>query len=219
MEIVTILAHPDDETLGCGGSIAKWVSNGHQVYCLIPGLGMTSRKFGKKNDVKKLREDCQRALAILGVKKLIFGDFDDNEMDKYSRLKLFQWVENNMPITPDLVITHHWRCTNIDHRYCYEAAIIVTRASLQNRIDLLCAEIPSSTGSMRPTWFEASHYEILNKGNIKAKLQALKEYESEIAPYPHPRSLKHITALARIRGVECGAHFAEAFQTIRRYHY
>jgi LmbE family N-acetylglucosaminyl deacetylase len=218
MNIVTILAHPDDETLGCGGSIAKWVSAGHRVYCLIPGLGMMSRESTDQGNLEKLRENCHGALDILGVKKIIFGEFDDNEMDKYSRLKLFQWVEKNMPVTPDLVITHHWRCTNIDHRYCYEAAIIVTRPSPQNQVNLLCAEIPSSTGSMRPTWFEASHYEILNQDNIKIKLQALKKYESEVAPYPHPRSLKHITALARLRGVECGAHFAEAFQTIRRYH-
>ena len=196
--IMTILAHPDDETLGCGGTLHRF--NNQNICCLFA--------------VKRISEQCKAALGTLGIQNCLFGDFDDNELDKYSILELTKFIDFSMAkFNPDVVITHCRNCTNQDHRALHEATIIATRP-LKNHIQLLSCEIPSSTGYLRPTNFEPNYYVELSPEDILAKMKAVEDYVSELRKC---RSPEVVSALARVRGAESGYDYAEGFQIIRTY--
>ena len=199
--IATFLAHPDDETLGCGGALARLVEEGNEVHCIIP--------------VKRIENYCLDALSILGVKNIHWGNFDDNSLDKYPLLDICKFVSKHVSsINPDAVFTHHYGCTNQDHRVCYEASVIALR---QRRTMLFTCEIPSSTGYLRPTGFEPNFWVSLTEEQVSKKLNALKCYKSEIEEFPHPFSLKYINSLLTIRGSEANAEHAEGFMLVKGY--
>ncbi|KPA10305.1 N-acetylglucosaminyl phosphatidylinositol deacetylase [Candidatus Magnetomorum sp. HK-1] len=151
-KVLTFFAHPDDETLSAGATISKLTRLGIEVNVAIPSTGIHSRRNiqsekERTSDVIELRKNCEEALAILGIQPLNihFGNFSDNEMDKHSLLEVIHWLEKLITkIKPDLIITHHRFCTNIDHQYCHEAVIVATRPSLKDHITVLCGEVPST---------------------------------------------------------------------------
>jgi LmbE family N-acetylglucosaminyl deacetylase len=202
--VLTFFAHPDDETLAAGATIAKMTRLGSEVHVAIPATGINSRRNmqdekERNADLISLREDCEKALAILGVPshRIYLGDFPDNEMDKHSLLETIHWLEVIIKqVQPELVLTHHRFCTNIDHRFCHEAVVVATRPSLQNHVTVLCGEVPSSTGYLKPS---------------QSKVRAMEAYTGESRPDPHPRSREVLKALAKVRGSESGFYYSESF--------
>ena len=200
---MTVLAHPDDETLGCGGTLHRF--NKQNILCLIP--------------VKRIEEQCRSALKTLGIENISFGDFEDNKLDRYPLADITKFVEVGIErFTPDVIITHHYSCLNQDHRLLYQATIIATRPQLissnKKKIQLLSCEIPSSTGYLRPTGFEPNYYVELSPDDILVKMKAVEDYVTEIRKC---RSPEVISAIARVRGAESGYDYAEGFMLIRGY--
>jgi len=218
-KVLTFFAHPDDETLAAGATIKKLTDLGVEVHIAIPATGIHGRrntleKAKRDADMNNLRQDCEKAMAILGVhpENIYFGNFPDNEMDKHSLLELIHWLEEIISrVKPDLILTHHRYCTNIDHQYCHEAVVVATRPGLNNHITVLCGEVPSSTGYLKPTQWEPNLYIEVSESNIEAKIKAMETYKGEARPDPHPRSREVLRALAKVRGSEAGFYFAESF--------
>ena len=218
-KILTFFAHPDDETLAAGATINKISKNGCRVYVAIPATGIHARKNilkKKKRDKKllSLKNDTFKALSIIGVKKsdIFIGDFDDNELDKHTLLKLIHWIEKIInKVKPDAIFTHHRYCTNIDHQYCHEASIVACRASINSHIPIFCGEVPSSTGYLKPTQWEPNFYVNVSEDDVNAKIKAMQTFKDESRPYPHPRSPEVLSSLAKVRGSESGFYFAECF--------
>ena len=126
--ILILVAHPDDEVLGCGGTIAKMADNGSVVHVAFFADGVFSRcgnQIAQTQDLKIRRSKAQKACDILGVKSVIFGDFPDNRMDTIALLDIAKVVESliaeHQPVT---VFTHHAGDVNIDHRRMHEAVVI-----------------------------------------------------------------------------------------------
>ena len=221
--ILIYVAHPDDDVLGAGATIARWIEEDAEVFIYLPATGINSRRNQQDHDtldahLKRLRCDAIAAWTILGVdpQRTVFGDYDDNEMDKYPLLQVIQDLEKVIEdVSPTLVITHHWRCTNIDHRVCYEAAVVATRPDNERRIELLSCEVPSSTGYLRPVMFEPNYYVRVEDRHVEAKIRAMEAFSTEAREDPHPRSPEALRALAKVRGSESGAMWAEAFQVVR----
>ena len=217
--ILTFFAHPDDETLAAGGTIKKLIEAGREVHIAIPNTGVFSRKNiiseqSLESDYIRLKEDTKSALKILGVKKdnIYFGSFPDNEIDKHSLLELIHWLERIIKkVKPKVIFTHHRFCSNIDHQYCHEAAVIASRPSTDNHITLICGEVPSSTGYLKPTGWDPNVFIELSEGQIISKIKAMEKYEGEARQDPHPRSKEVLRALAKVRGSESGFSFAESF--------
>ena len=196
--IMTVLAHEDDETLGCGGTLNRF--NKQNICCAIP--------------ITRIEEQRKSALKTLGIQNCIMGTFDDNQLDKYPLLEITKWVSSCIDkFSPDVVITHTYRCTNQDHRVLHEASVIATRP-LKNHIQLLSCEIPSSTGYLRPTGFEPNYYVELSPDDILTKMKAVEDYVTELRKC---RSPEVISALARVRGAESGYDYAEGFMLVRGY--
>jgi LmbE family N-acetylglucosaminyl deacetylase len=221
--VLTFFAHPDDETLAAGAIISKMTGLGVEVHTAIPATGNPKRKKIKiltplDKDIEKLRKDCHRALKVLGVpaKHVYFGEFSDNEMDKHSLLEVVVWLEDLLDrVKPDLILTHHRFCTNIDHRICHEAAVTAARPIVDKHIPILCGEVPSSTGYLRPAQWEPNLYVEVTEQDLERKILAMECYRSEIRQDPHPRSREVLKALGKVRGSEAGFLFAEAFMIQR----
>jgi N-acetylglucosamine malate deacetylase 1 len=223
MTILVIAAHPDDEVLGCGASIAKWTAVGKEVHILIMAEGITSRSVTRDVDKSKelsiLGKAAQQAGTILGATSIKLLDFPDNRMDSLDRLDVVKAIEDEIDrLQPHTVATHHCGDVNIDHRIIHEAVVTACRPHPGHSVRrMLAFEIASSTEwqppgsnvSFQPNWFEDVSATLTNK------LEALNVYQSEMREWPHARSLKNIEHMARCRGSSVGCDAAEAFILLR----
>jgi LmbE family N-acetylglucosaminyl deacetylase len=217
-KILVVAAHPDDEVLGCGGTIAKLTDRGSEVHVVFMSDGVTARAPTQQVlDValSKRQVASERACNILGVKSVSFGVLLDNQMDSIPLLRIVQIIEAVIAAhEPDMILTHHPGDINVDHRRTHEAVVVACRPQLQNTVKtILCFEIPSSTewqfaGSAPPfvpNWF------VDISATLKRKLAALEAYEEELRDWPHPRSMQAVDHLARWRGAGVGVDACEAF--------
>ena len=219
MKVLVIAAHPDDEILGCGGTIARHARAGDEVHVMILAEGLTSRNAAGSSagqeDLPELAQAAQRANALLGVTHLSMHGLPDNRLDSLDRLDVIKVIEKKVfSLMPEVVYTHHVGDMNIDHRVIHDAVNTACRPTPGHPVrTLLYFEVASSTewqvpGSapvFAPTWF------VDISTNLDAKLKALHEYQMEMREWPHPRSYKAVEHLARWRGATIGVDAAESF--------
>ena len=222
--VLVIAAHPDDEILGCGGTLAKFIKEGCYVSVIILSDGILSRiDESSLLDREKIshRQQCAiNANNVLGVQDLQFCLFPDNQMDTVPLLEVVKAIEKEIDrVKPEIVLTHHYGDVNVDHSIVHEAVLAACRPQPGHSAHtLMFFEIPSSTEwrpasspeSFKPNWF------VDISKTLDFKLKAMKEYENEVRNFPHPRSLESIEHLAGWRGASVGVFAAEAFELGRR---
>jgi len=217
--VAAIFAHPDDEVLACGASLAKHADAGDKVHILILATGLASRGEVEKEAVEALRRQAWAAADILGAAGITFGDFPDNRMDTVPLLSVVQHVERFLAeVRPLLVYTHHGGDLNVDHRIVQQAVVTAFRPIPGTPPhEIRACEVNSSTewsvGSLAS--FEPNLFEPVDT-TLERKVDALACYEGELRDWPHPRSLDGVRALARWRGAQCGRDSAEAFALVRK---
>ena len=231
MNILVVSAHPDDETIGMGGTLRK-LSKSHNIKVLFLADGITARKkSGYVNipqynvtqfEMKKMSKEVElrkkhtrRALDILGINKMRFLDLPDNELDTVPFLKIVKEIEKEINDTKcDVIFTHHHNDLNIDHRFAYEATITAARPTSKFMVSsIISFESISSSNWHYPYKFNPNMYVDISS-EIKLKLKALSEYKKEIQKFPHPRSKETIEAVARRWGSLYGFRAAEAFEIV-----
>ena len=210
--LVVFAAHPDDEVLGCGGTI-KRLSKKFNVIVVFFTTGITSRSLkNEKKEINKLKQDCINSNKILGTKKTVFFELKDNQLDSYPRLFIIKKIENILKIyKPEIVFTHYYEDLNIDHQIVSYSTITACRP-VKNKFlkKILFFETLSSTEwSIKRTFQPNYYYDIENF--LSFKIKAMKMYKSEIQKAPQPRSVKAIESLAKLRGSEINKKYAEAF--------
>ncbi len=215
--ILVVAAHPDDEVLGVGATIARHAADGDNVNILILAEGATSRG-GDENDVSALSAAAAAAAAVLGANAPRFAGLPDNLMDSLTLLDIVKHVEAVIDeVRPDIVYTHHGGDLNVDHRMTHQAVITACRPLPGSCVSTLYAfETPSSTewaSSATGETFKPTRFVDVTDFMAK-KRQALICYEAEMRPFPHARSLEAVDALATLRGSQSGIARAEAFQVI-----
>lgn len=224
MNILVVAAHPDDEILGVGGTIAKHVEAGDAVYGLILGEGQTSR-FDRREEagneiVERLHGDTERAAAVLGIRKMYFENFADNRFDSVDLLDIVKAVERRIrELRPVIIYTHHRGDLNVDHRMTYQAVLTATRPMQDQPVkEIYTFETVSSTEwnfSYGQEQFAPNVFVRLTEAQFEKKLAAMEEYKTELCAYPHPRSLEMLRASAVRWGGVAGGHYVEAFETVR----
>jgi LmbE family N-acetylglucosaminyl deacetylase len=213
--VAVIVAHPDDEVLGCGGTIRRHTLAGDEVWTIILADGETSRDGAGEKAVAD-REAAMRAAAeVLGVQHYATHRLPDNRLDTVPLLDLIKLVERHIgDIAPAAVYTHHAGDLNVDHRCVHQAVMTACRPRAGRAVTrLLCFETPSSTEWQSapaeppfvPNWF------VDISDVLEAKMKALQAYGREMKPWPHPRSYEGVEHLARWRGATIGCAAAEAF--------
>jgi LmbE family N-acetylglucosaminyl deacetylase len=217
--VLAVVAHADDEALGCGGTLARYAAEGRNVHVLILADGESSRSGTPVSGVDALvagrSEAARKAGQILGCKSVRCIGLADNRLDGYDLLQIIQYIEQSiLEFTPSTLLTHHSGDVNIDHRVIHEAVLAATRPQTGNPVkELLFFEVPSSTewnppGSL-PSFIPNCYIDISKTFELKKR--ALEVYANEMRPFPHPRSLQAVEALSQWRGATIGVNAAEAF--------
>lgn len=219
MRVLTVAAHPDDETLGAGGTMAWHAARGDTVWVCVLTDGVTSR-----HDRVQLQEECaRRACDTLGVERLILVGLPDQRLDTLCLLDVISPIEQCIEdFGPDVVLTHFGGDVNEDHRLVARATMVATRPVAGSTVRRVCAfEIASSTDWAPPipgSVFTPNLYVDISD-TLETKLTAMKAYadtfHSEVRPYPHPRSMEALTAYAQRHGVAAGLLAAEPFMLLR----
>lgn len=223
-KILIIAAHPDDEVLGCGGTIAKYAKS-KEIYVAILGEGIFSR-YQKRDEANKeellsLEKKSKEIGKFLGVKENFFFGLPDNQFDTIPFLKIVKKVEEVIKkVKPEIIYTHHNGDLNIDHRITFQAVLTAARPINNCSVkEIYSFEVLSSTewsfqkinGS-----FLANVFEDIST-TISKKIEAMKIYKTEIREFPHPRSEEAILSVAKRRGSVAGFKYAEAFELIRTF--
>ena len=205
MNILVIAAHPDDEVLGCGGTIAKLSKQGHVISILI--MGESREGYSGK--------ETYRATKILGGKSLPIFALPDNKFDTVSLLEIIRDIESVIDlIKPDTIYTHSDIDLNVDHTLVYRAVLTATRPKKGQPVKRLYSfEVPSATDWSFKAFEPNTFVDI--EDSIDRKISALRCYGEEPQPRPHPRSERAIRAQAILRGAMAGCELAEAFKLIR----
>jgi LmbE family N-acetylglucosaminyl deacetylase len=219
-KILIIAAHPDDEVLGCFGSVAKLIKKGYEAYTLILGEGKTSRykkrELSNKEEILNLRREIIKANESIGIKKVYIQDFPDNRFDSVDLLEFVKVIEEiKREIKPNIIFTHYKNDLNIDHQITYKAVITATRPMKDESVEEIYSfEILSSTEWNYPLSFNPDVYFDISD-TLNLKIEAMKYYKSELKEFPHPRSLEGIELNAKYWGMRVGKQAVEAFKTVR----
>ena len=232
MNILVVCAHPDDETIGMGGTIKK-LSKDHDITVLFVAEGVTGRRksgytnnpeyeisddeMAKMNqEIEVRKEHARNALNVLGVKKVRFLDLPNVELDQIPLLKIIKEIEKEISDTNcNMIFTHHYNDLSIDHKVVYEATITAARPIPNSSVFTVASfEIPAATDWKYPYQFKPTLFiDISNE--LQDKINALKEYHYEIRDSPHPRSKDMMEATAKRWGSLSGFDAAEPFEIIR----
>ena len=219
MKYLVIAAHPDDEVLGCGGSMAKWIKEGHEVHILIMAEGITSReklrdKEKNRKEISTLSQSAVNSANVLGVNSINFLNYPDNRMDSVDLLDIIKSIEDYISkFKPDTLVTHHINDLNIDHQIIHRAVLTASRPQPNFCVKkVISYEVPSSTEWQSSTIkaFQPNYFEDISN-TLRNKIEALKIYDSEMREWPHARSIEAIKHLAAWRGSSIGCEAAEAF--------
>ncbi|MBI4833594.1 MAG: PIG-L family deacetylase [Planctomycetes bacterium] len=219
-KILIVAAHPDDEVLGCGGTITRFADES-EVNLLILGEGMTSRFLRretgmKSKEMKKLKASIDKVLKIFKIEKSFILDFPDNQFDSVPLLNIVKAIEKvKNQIKPDIIYTHHRGDLNIDHRITYDAVLTACRPIKGETVkEIYSFEIPSSTEWNYPVQFAPNVFVDITS-TIEKKIKGLKAYQTELKQFPHPRSEETIRVIGKRWGGMVGFNYAEVFEVVR----
>ena len=221
--ILVIAAHPDDEVLGVGGTIAKLTAKGIECNLLIVTDGSSSQyrdsdHLQKIIDAKKL--ETRRCADILGVKDIFYGELPDMKLDTTPHIRINSVIEDVIDsVHPDTVFTHFWGDVNCDHQNVYKSTLVAVRPVMGQVVrELYCYRVPSSTEwtpNKGDTMFMPNVFVDISKYS-EQKYKAFSCYSTELRDYPHPRSVQHLRETDKAAGLRVGLLAAEEFVLLRK---
>lgn len=217
-KIIVVSAHPDDETLGAGGTILKHVNKGDKVYWLIVTNVFENQGFSKER-VESRQEEIKEVEKQLGITKTFFLDYPTMTLSSSSLLKMVPEISSIFTeVEPEVIYCLNRSDAHSDHRVIFDAVMACTKSFRYPFIKkILMYECISET-EFAPALVEKlflPNYFVDITDYIDQKLEIMKVFESEIAEHPFPRSLENIKALAHFRGASVGVKYAESFQLLK----
>lgn len=212
--VLVIAAHPDDEVIGAGGTIAAHAAAGDAVYIAILTEGASVQFPGDVEKVALKKRQAEEVAELLGARELFTADFPDQRLDVTPQLEVNRFVEAiARKVNPNIIYTHHFAELNADHRVAYEAAAVAARPfSLPSFERLLCYTVDTLTHAGHPAPRFNYYADIAE--TLELKLRAMRVYETELRDYPHPRSLEALRYAAQSAGAAVGLRAAEAFESV-----
>jgi LmbE family N-acetylglucosaminyl deacetylase len=214
MKVLVFAPHNDDEVLGVGGTIAKYASQGHEVFiCEVT-------KSNTDEEIKEERSEALAAHQLLGVKDTIFLDFPIVTLRETPLVKInAEFLKVVEDIRPNIAFIPHKGDMHMDHTVVSHSAMVALRPINGIKVEnIYTYETLSETEWNLPTidnaympnvWSDISKF-------IDIKKEAMNCYQSQLKQPPHPRTLEIIEALAKLRGSTVGVPFAESFMLVRR---
>ncbi|MFA6568256.1 MAG: PIG-L family deacetylase [Victivallales bacterium] len=222
--ILVIASHPDDEVLGCGGTVRRLANEGHNVRIAILGEGITSRCTQREQadqaELRQLQLRSQNACKLLGAENISFHSLPDNRFDTVPLLEVAKIIEGLIEdFHPSIVYTQHGGDLNIDHVITFRATLTAARPTENCPVkELYAYEVASSSEwsfSQFSPAFIPNFFVDINQ-TLDIKIKAMNIYEGEVRAFPHPRSAEALHATAQRWGSVIGVKAAEAFQLVRK---
>lgn len=216
-KVLIIAVHPDDETLGCGGTILKHKSNGDEIYWLI--LTQANQNITNIPEIVN-----KQSIYINEVAENY--NFDDWKqlnfltitLDQYPTMNIVKDISNYINLVrPNIIYFHHFADVHTDHKIAFDAIYSCTKNFRYPFISkILLFETLSETEfspSIRNNAFIPNVFIDITP-YLEKKLEIMKIYKTEIMDEPYPRSISTIEALARFRGSRIGVKYAESFMLL-----
>lgn len=221
MNVLAVVAHPDDEILGCGATLLKLKNEGHRVFSVVLCASADAR-VDRPDELSKFAAE---AAQMVGIEETMGFDFRNIRFNTVPHIELVGAIEQAIDkFRPEWIFTLHPRDLNIDHRVCYEATMAA--AMLPQRLTrnmpptmikkIFLCEVVSSTdwaSPIEPAFQPNAFFDV--SSTFETKIAALKHFEGAMKPFPHSRSLENVRHLAHVRGAQVGIPLAESFMVVR----
>jgi N-acetylglucosamine malate deacetylase 1 len=217
MNVLVFAAHPDDEVLGMGGTIALHTSRGDAVRVLVVTDGSSTQYPGDADTRARKEEEARRGALELGVEDYVHLDLPDMRLDTLEHIEVNRVVEEHMRDFSPAVVYTVQPDVNLDHRVLFDSVAVATRPTPGQPVRRLLTYAPASSTEWTPAavnWFVPNWYVDVTE-TIERKIAAFAHYETERRDYPHPRSERAIRATAEFHGTSCGCEYAEPFVLVR----
>lgn len=218
MKVLVIAVHPDDETLGCGGTILKHIENGDEVAWLI--ITNVKEEYGFSQERINIRNtEIKRVADDYGFSNVYDLGFEPAGLKSENQRDLIDGVSKVMnEFQPETVYMINRTDAHSDHRYAFQACFACTKPFRYPFVKkVLMYECISETefSPALPECMFIPNYYVDITSYLDKKLEIMRIFESEVAPHPFPRSIENIKSLAMFRGASVGVHSAEAFMLLR----
>jgi len=219
MKVLVVAAHPDDEMLGLGGTLAMHSADGDEVHVLMVTEGSSTQYKNNPEMIAQKKNEMNQVKDVLGFKEIHYCDLPDMKLDTLAHIDLNKPISKAIQnIKPEIVYTHFYGDVNKDHRMIFESVMVAVRPLGKDSVKkVICYNTPSSTEwnlQRSHTAFMPNLYVDIT-GYLDKKVEALEQYKSEVREYPHPRSVKSIKVHAQYWGTHIGVEAAEAFMIVR----
>ncbi len=221
--VLVIAAHPDDEVLGIGGTVAKFSAEGMECHLLIVTDGSSSQ-YRNSNHLHEIIEakkvETKGCADMLGFKSIHYGELPDMKLDKTPHIVINQVIEKVInEVKPDIVFTHFWGDVNRDHQEVYRSTLVAVRPVMGQVVrEVYCYKVPSSTEwtpNKDDTMFMPNYFVDIEK-YAEQKYKAFACYSTELREYPHPRSVQYLREIDKAAGLKVGLLAAEEFVLLRK---
>jgi N-acetylglucosamine malate deacetylase 1 len=215
--VLVFAAHPDDEVLGMGGTLAVHSDRGDEVRVVVVTDGSSTQYPGDTELRARKEAEAVRAAAELGVADYVHLDLPDMRLDTLPHVEVNGVVEQHVrEVGPEVVYTVQ-PDVNRDHRVLFDSVAVATRPTPEQAVRRVLTYAPTSSTEWTPaaaSWFLPNWFVDIG-GALERKLAAFAHYETERRDYPHPRSERAIRAAAEFYGASCGCEYAEPFVLVR----
>ena len=218
MKVIVISAHPDDEILGCGGTLLKHKTNGDELFWIIVTNVLENHGYSQKR-IETRQQEIEMVKNMLGVSLVYKLNYPTMGLDSNSINKMIPQISDIFnQIKPDVIYLMNRSDAHSDHRITFDAVMACTKSFRYPSIKkVLMYECISETefAPALPEKVFIPNYFVDISPFLEKKLAIMQIYESELEEHPFPRSLKNIEALATFRGASVGVEYAEAFQLLK----
>ncbi|MGM8898520.1 MULTISPECIES: PIG-L deacetylase family protein [unclassified Psychrobacter] len=219
--VLVVAPHADDEVLGCGGTIAKHVRQGDNVYvAIMTNAAVGAPELFNSERIEFVRSEALKSHEVLGIKETLFYDFPAPQLEQYPQYKIAGTLnalikEKNI----DTLYIPHKGDLHLDHGAIYNASLVAARPLPGQSVRHIYAyETLSETEWGHPTVeavFIPRYFNVLSENDFATKITAMKCFSSQLKAFPNTRSIKAIEHLAALRGAYVGVNTAESFDIIR----
>ncbi len=221
--VLIVAAHPDDEVLGCGGTVARLSSQGIECHLLIVTDGSSSQ-YRDSNCLQEIIEakklETKNSSNLLGFKSIYYGNLPDMRLDTTPHIYINQVIEKVInELKPDTVFTHFWGDVNLDHQNVFKSTLVAVRPVMGQTVrEIYCYRVPSSTEwtpNKVDTMYMPNFYVDITDF-AEEKYNAFACYSTELRDYPHPRSIQYLRETDKATGLKVGMFMAEEFVLLRK---
>ncbi|CAI3629134.1 LmbE family N-acetylglucosaminyl deacetylase [Clostridium neonatale] len=216
MNVLVVSPHPDDETLGCGGTLLRLKEEENKIYWL--NITNIKVEYGyDKEKVEKRKKEIKLVNESFKFEKYFDLELCPTKLEQYDSNEIIQRISEIIAeIRPQMIILPSRNDVHSDHKAVFDWCFACTKIFRHSYIKkILIMEILSETNfslpenSFEPTYFfDISNY-------MEEKINVIKIYESELGEHPFPRSIEAIKSLGLLRGISAGVKYAEAFKIVK----